>query len=111
MVSEYRALPNHLRPLVEVEDWQLTEKTLSLCVDVGIYLAEVLRGAHPELKWSLWTRRTVDYHRPVLVGFQGQVPMDPIRIAINVALGMVRGERQPTRLRELFDVWSKKVAQ
>ena len=93
--QEATELPQQLRPFVEIEEWQLTEETLSLCVDVGIYLAEVLRSTHPDLRWALWTRKTVDYNRPVLVGFQGNVPLDPIRIAINVALGKARGEHQP----------------
>ena len=110
IAEESDELPAQLREHVQLEKWQLTERTLSLCVDVGIYLAEVLRSSHNGLRWSLWTRKTVDYNRPVLVGFQGGMPFDPARIAINVALGKARDKSQPERLQELFRVWSKKVA-
>ena len=103
-------LPSTLRPVVEVEDWELTEEGLSLCVDVGVYFAEVLRKAHPTLRWEPWVRKTVDLNRPVLVGFRGSVPLDPVRIAINTALSEAAGEHRPNRLSELFDVWSSKVA-
>jgi len=103
-------LPSNLRPVVEVEDWELTEEALSLCVDVGVYFAEVLRKAHPSLRWELWVRKTVDLNRPVLVGSRGSVPLDPVRIAINTALSEAAGEHRPNRLSELFDVWSSKVA-
>jgi hypothetical protein len=109
LAEDANDLPPHLKPFVEIEEWQLTEDTISLCVDVGIYFAEVLRQEHPSLEWKLWTRKTVGHHRPALVGFQGNVPLDPIRIAINIALGKARGQHGETRLRELFDVWSAKA--
>lgn len=111
LAEDVNDLPSHLRPFVDVEDWQLTEDTISLCVDVGIYFAEVLRQAHPSLEWRLWTRKTVGHNRPVLVGFDGNVPLDPTRVSINVALGEARGQHGEARLRELFDVWSAKVNQ
>ena len=105
----YADLPEHPQGAVEVEDWELTEETLSLCVDVGIYFGEVFRAAHPQIEWQLWTRKSVGHHRPVLVGAQGNVPLDPINIATNIAFGTARGRGRPGRLRELFDVWSDDV--
>jgi hypothetical protein len=102
-------LPSRLRPFVEIEDWQLTEDTLSLCVDVGIYFAEIIREENSSLEWRLWTRKTVGYNRPVLSGFVGDVPLDPVRITINIVLGSVKDEFGENRLEELFHVWSAKV--
>jgi hypothetical protein len=109
IAEDMNELPSHLRPFVQVEDWQLDDLTISLCVDVGIYLAEVLVREHPHLEWALWSRKTVGHNRPVVRGFEGDVPLDPIRVVINLALGKVRKADKPTRLREVYEVWARKV--
>lgn len=107
--AEASLFPEHLSSTVVPEGWELTEATLSVVVDVGIYFAETLRRAHPSLAWVLWTRRTVDFQRPVIVPFRGGVPLDPIRISGNIALQAARGGPDRTRLRELFDYWGDRV--
>ena len=51
-------------------DWALDDVTEYLCIDVGMYFAEVLRRAHPSLRWELWTYRTVEFHRARSYGRQ-----------------------------------------
>jgi hypothetical protein len=110
-IAELRsAITPRLREIVPISDWIMDDATLSLCADVGIYFGEVLRDHHRAVvRWSLWTRRTAQYQRPVLVGFAGSVPLDPVRIAVNVAYDAGGGRSNPNRLRELFGVWSNKV--
>lgn len=100
---ERAKLPEQLREVIGVDDWELTYETLSLCFDVGIYFAETLRRVHPELEWVLWKRKTIEYHRPVL-DFSGGA-LDAPRIMNNVALKPADGTSKPNELRDLFDVW------
>ena len=59
-------------PVIEAVagDWALDDVTEYLCIDVGMYFAEVLRRAHPSLRWELWTYRTVEFHRARSYGRQ-----------------------------------------
>jgi hypothetical protein len=51
---------------------------------------------------ELWTRKSVEYHMPVLTGFVHNVPLDPVGIAHVLALKFMEGESNAGRLRELF---------
>jgi hypothetical protein len=104
-------VPAEAVPVIEAISggWTTDELSISLSVDVGMYLGEVLRAAHPSLRWELWTRKTVEYHMPVLTGFVNNVPLDPAGIAHVLALRFVKGEGDAGRLRELFDYWSTQV--
>ena len=87
----------------------LNEETISLCFDVGIYLAETLRREHDALRWDLWKHKTVERNRPVIVGFTTSVPLDPFLITTNIAFGTLRRGPQPNVLREVFDTWSRQA--
>jgi len=92
-------------------DVDLTNRSFSLAVDVGIYLARTFERAYPHLVWKqfLDDRRFADYGQPVLTGF-GQVPLNPVRIAVTLAYGLASGKRTGNRLREIYDYWSNRVS-
>lgn len=110
IAQQGEALTPRLREVVETEVWELTDRTLSLCLDVGIYFAEVLHKEHPTLEWDLWTRKTVEYNRPVLVGFRGNVPLDAPGILVNIARRKVDGQHQVGELKRVFEHWSSMVS-
>lgn len=95
---------------IEIPNEELTNETFSIAVDVGIYLAEVLRRNHPTLRWEqpLGNKRDIDYGQPVLVGF-GPVPFNPIRMVITLAYGLAQGKRTGEGLIELYEIWSKMI--
>jgi len=73
-------------------DWGLTRRTLSLCVDIGMYLGEVLIRNFPELKWRLLStgsKRYVDYGRPV-IGPLKVYDFNPVRGVVMMAYGVAR---------------------
>jgi hypothetical protein len=73
--------------LAAVEDWELTDKTFSLCLDIGMYLGEVLVRNIPEVNWRListGSKRYVDYGRPVIGPFK-ICDFDPVRNVIIMA--------------------------
>jgi len=49
---------------IEISDWDLTTKTFSLAVDVGMYLSG---------------KRFIDYGQPAIGGF-GKVAFNPVRL-------------------------------
>lgn len=105
---ERMSFPEPLRSTVELDDLMLDNTTISLCIDIGIYFCEVVRTAHPSLRWKLWLRKTVDQNQPVLVGFRGGVPLSVLP-PLSIAWGAVRGDKQPNGLCETYRVWSQDV--
>ena len=94
---------------MEIPREELTDRTFSLAMDVGMYFSQVLIKSHPSLRWELPTRnkRFADYGQPVLVGF-GRVPLNPIGIAVTSAYGIAA--KNPRPLRDVYDVWSRMVS-
>ncbi|HZO46464.1 MAG TPA: hypothetical protein VFB68_11255 [Xanthobacteraceae bacterium] len=94
----------------DVSGQELTNQTLSLAMDVGMYLSQVLLESHPALRWMLPldNKKFADYGQPVLIGF-GAVPLNPVRIAVMLAYGIARGTQTGSRLRELHDYWSSRA--
>jgi hypothetical protein len=97
------SIPTELLP-----DRDLTGLTLSLCVDTGIYLGEVLRARHQHLFWHqfLTARTWADYGRPVLVEFTIG-PVNPIGFAMNVAYGALAREPDRRAFWKQYRAWSK----
>ena len=109
--AEKAELKSKFRPeyLFFMEPWKFTRESDSLCIDVGIYLAEVLRSQHPNLKWDFVRRAktSVDYHQTVLVGFTARMSMNPVRIAHVIAVKSVKGTSAELELPDTLSVWSK----
>jgi hypothetical protein len=105
--AEISAWKASLPYYIDAPTSDLTDRTKSLCVDIGIYEAETLRHHFPFLKWELRTKnkRHAEYGRPVLSGFLKSMEFDPA--------GFVLGDKlseDPTRTHEIartFDVWSE----
>ena len=97
---------------IELSGTELTNRTFSLAMDIGIYLNQVFLLNHPSLKWDqpLGGKRFVDYGQPVLVGFyEGKVPLNSVGLLVALAYGLRDKRRGGGRLRELYDIWSKAI--
>lgn len=90
---------------VDIPDSELTNRTLSLAMDIGMYFSQVVLKNLPGTEWDqpLRNARFADYGQPVLVGF-GSVPMNPIRLAVTKAYAISHGK--PAALRELYLTWA-----
>ncbi len=96
---------------IEISNRELTNETFSLAYDIGIYFAGVLKTNHPSLTWEQklsGTRRYIDYGQPVLAGF-GPVSLNPVRMMVTQAYGLVDGTWTGKRLFELYESWSEDV--
>jgi len=96
---------------VPVSDQELTNKTFSLAFDVAMYLSEVFKRNFPSLRWDLILKdkKFADYGQPVLIGFRGDVPLNPVSIMVVLAYGIVKKTKTGARLLELYNYWSSQV--
>ena len=106
--DELERIPPHIR------DWtsggELTDRTISLAMDMGMYLSQVFLRNNSSLTWDqiFGSKRFVDYGQPVLVGF-GKVPFNPLRMMITLAYGLASKSKDGQGLRSIYDIWSNMI--
>jgi hypothetical protein len=108
--EEVQAIESRLTFPMEIPGEELTDRTFSLAMDIGMYFSQVLLKSYPSLKWqqALGSKKFVDYGQPVLVGF-GPVSLNSVRITVTFAYGLASKDNTGKRLREIYDYWAKKV--
>jgi hypothetical protein len=96
---------------IDVPAEELTNKTFSLAMDIGMYFGQVITENLRGTRWDqpLKNPKFADYGQPVIMGF-GQVSLNPVRIAVTLAYAFAAKEQSGDRLRALYEVWSKKQA-
>lgn len=106
--EEWDKIPLHVREWSA--DGELTDRTISLCMDVGMYLSQVFLCNNPTLKWgqTFGSKRFIDYGQPALIGF-GKTAFNPMRMVITLAYGMAAKTKDGKRLRELYDIWTEMI--
>jgi len=107
-VEIYNRAPDWFRS-VQIQDTELTNKTFSLAIDIGMYLANVFLKNNNSLKWEHFTngkKIDIDYGQPVLIGF-GSDTFNPTHITITLAYGIARKNKTGNRLKELYETWIK----
>jgi hypothetical protein len=95
---------------MEIPGEELTNRTFSLAMDVGIYFSQVLLKNYPSLRWEqpVGNKRFADYGQPLLTGF-GPASLNPVRIAVTLAYGLASTNKTGRRLREVHDYWAQRV--
>jgi hypothetical protein len=93
---------------MNVPNEELTNKSFSLAMDIGMYVSQVFLKAHPLLQWSqpFGNKKSVDYGQPVLISF-GAAPFNPVRMIVTLAYGLTSKSKRGKSLRELYDIWSR----
>ena len=91
---------------IDVAGEQLTNRTFSLAMDIGMYFGQVILKNLSGTKWDqpLRNDKFADYGQPVIMGF-GSVPLNPVRIVVTTAYSVAR--KKPAQLRGLYDIWVK----
>jgi len=109
--AELDVLRKKSLPGVEPPAHELTEQTLSLGFDAGIYFGESLAREYSHLEWTQYLDDKLfgDYGQPVLIGF-GRVALNPLRIVTTFLYGVVEGDFGPGRLEELYLYWASRAA-
>jgi hypothetical protein len=90
-------------------EWILSNKTLSLCFDLGIYLGEVFIFNHSQLKWKMHSIEDMDFHYPVISGFKGENQQlfhcNPSRLTQVLARKLAHKLENPKGLHKLYESW------
>lgn len=95
---------------IEIPKEDLTNRTFSLAMDVGMYLSQVFLKNHPDLRWEqpFGNKKFVDYGHPVLIGF-GAAPFNPVRMLVTLSYGVASKSDSGKSLRDLYDIWAKMI--
>lgn len=101
--------PESFHPYIPTDT--LTDETLSLCMDLGIYFAETLRYRYQALSWTLLQKpqNSVSFQQPVLVPFRNG-HLNPFLIMINIAGDVVSGKNASESIPKLFQTWEGLIA-
>lgn len=102
----YAGAVNWFRSNFEIPDWDLSDVTFSLSIDIGMYLGRTLEQNIQNSTWRLGSKpkSSINYQQPVLVG-SGKVEFNPVHIVTTLAYGIANQTKGPERLRELYDIW------
>lgn len=108
--EEIQEIKGRLSFPIEISGTELTNKTFSLAMDIGMYVSQVFLHNHPVLHWDqeFGSKRYVDYGQPVLAPFT-PAPFNPVRMMVTLAYGFADKSRTGRRLHEIYENWSKKV--
>jgi len=108
--EELKSIDDQLVFPTEVQGEELTTRTLSLAMDIGMYLSHVFLKNHQNLEWDqpLGNKKFIDYGQPVLIKFKPG-PFNPVRMAVTFAYGLVNKQKMAEDLRNIYEIWSKLV--
>ena len=90
--EEYKEKRAAVPDYIEIQDWDITIKTRSLAVDIGIYFGEVFIKNHEGLKWEQYLTRSkydMDIGHMVIKGF-GKDVLNSIWIIYVLASGLAK---------------------
>jgi hypothetical protein len=107
--EEYKIKREKIADWVEVPDWDLSIRSRSIIVDIGIYFGEVFMHIYPNLKWQQYfskSKRDINNGHMVIPKF-GKMELNPILVMLSVGWGIAKKEIQTNRIFDLFKVWEK----
>ena len=95
---------------IEIPGEDLTNRTFSLAMDIGMYFSQVFLKNHPALRWDqqFGNRKDAYYGQPILMGF-GPVPFNPVWLLVTLAYGVVSKRKTGKSLHDLYDIWAKMI--
>lgn len=99
-----REIPDGLHS-IEVREWTLTDMTVSLAMDIGIYMGQVLIANHTNLSWELLTKpkNSIDYQQPVIAGFPKRKYSNPVSGVLAQARFFADKTAPSSHLVEIYD--------
>lgn len=108
--DEINEIQSRSKHTITVPDTELSNRTFSIAMDIGMYFARVMLLTHPHLNWEqpLKDKKFVDYGQPILIG-AGRVPLNPVRLMVILAYGFVSKAQKGSRLAEIFEYWSRQA--
>lgn len=108
--EEIQEIQARSRYPIPIPDSELTNRTFSLAIDVGMYLSLIFLKNFPALQWiqPFGGKTSIDYGQPVLSGFGGK-NFNPVHMAVTLTYGLANKTKTGDRLRELYDIWANMI--
>jgi hypothetical protein len=99
---------NNIPSYIDVETWDLTIKSRSLLIDIGIYWGEVIIKNHSQLHWEQYfprNKKSIDYgHMVIMLG--NNPPINPVWLMYIQGLKVIGGESSQDLLNRLYSIWT-----
>lgn len=96
---------------VEILSQTPTARTLSLCIDVGMYFGTTFVANVPDTAWvqPVKNRRYIDFGSPCICrgGVERYGLLNPVGIALTLANGIICGTPRPGGFERLFRYWER----
>ncbi len=111
MKTLVECVPKWLEESVKSQDEELTEKSLSIVFDLAIYFSRVLMRTDDRIKWKMHTKASkldINRNQLILTGIT-KLNCNPIRSMKLACFQIATNEKEPNRLRELYDVCMTKL--
>jgi len=83
---------------MSIPNRQLSSGSLALAIDLGFFIATLLRSNNPCVHWMLWTKSKDYYFQKPVLAVQGGRPFIPSDPVIAEMWKVVRGERNDQAL-------------
>lgn len=104
--SRVKIFPKYLESEIRKNTNKFTDETLSLALDMSIYLGEIVVKNHPHLCWNYRTRpkREFSVYRPVIDGLNNKMTFEPSQVLFVLMLKSSK-EQDKMRLYHLYRHW------
>ncbi len=97
---------------VDVEANELTNKTFSIAMDVGMYFGQVVIRSCTGARWcqhATGTKRDVNFGHVVIRTPTCKVELNPVQLMIVLAYSWAANEHDADRLSHLYYIWRDKL--
>lgn len=100
-------LPEQLKAIHKMPEFELIEPTYSIMFDIGIYFSELLRKEIPGLEWDKSDKRKndIDYGKPILRKDGVFITFFPQNIMHIAAIQMYKKTFSEGRMSKLYQTW------
>jgi len=108
--DDYKKKRAEISDYMELKDWDLTNKTRSLLVDIGIYFGEVFIHTYSQLNWEQYfsTRKKDNDQGHMVIKTSNNI-LNPIWITYIIGLGLADNIKDRFCLINSFETWKKYI--
>jgi hypothetical protein len=95
---------------IEVAGENLTLRTFSLAMDIGMFWGQSAVAHLPGTRWEQKLKgvRDSNFGQPVVIG-TGKVPMNPVSLCVALAYGIAKKMRRGNELIEMYSMWAENL--
>lgn len=105
--AEKKNFPTWMHEDIEKDKWKPTTESLTIAMDIGIYVSEVIRLHNSSLSWGVVSKpKSLEHvNKPVIIGFSSPVEFSFPRIMSTLIEKLKDGEKDEKELIQLIETW------